>query len=143
MRIHESGEDYLEAIFVIRRRAGFVRAVDIADELSVSKASVSKALVNLAREGCIEVVEHDVRLTDEGQKIAETILERHEFFYGLLVSAGVEPETASEEACRMEHCLSDDSFRKLVSALRCRIEELPVSLASPPCAVATRKAQLA
>ena len=133
MHIHESGEDYLEAILVIKKRSGFVRAVDIAEELGVSKASVSKALGNLTREGCVEVVEHDVRLTEAGLEIAAAILERHEYFSELLVAAGVEPQTASEEACRIEHCLSQDSFEKLVDFLRCRIEAVSPG-ACPWCA---------
>lgn len=115
--IHESGEDYLEAILMLEQKRGYVRAVDIADQLAVSKASVSKALVNLTREGYVTVVSHDVRLTEKGRERARTILERHLFFSELLVSVGVDPGIASEEACRMEHCLSEDSFRKLRMAL--------------------------
>lgn len=102
---------------MLEQRCGYVRAVDVADQLAVSKASVSKALVNLAREGYVTVVSHDVRLTERGRERASAILERHLFFSELLVSVGVDPGIASEEACRMEHCLSEDSFRKLRSAL--------------------------
>ncbi|WP_270297008.1 metal-dependent transcriptional regulator [Eggerthella sinensis] len=116
--VHESAEDYLKAVLVLAREHGFVRAVDVAERLGVSKASVSKALSKLERAGCIDIVCHDVRLTSEGRAVAERILERHEFFWSLLVSAGVNERTADEEACRMEHCLSEDSFRKLAAHMR-------------------------
>lgn len=115
--MHESGEDYLEAILMVRRRQGAVRAVDIAEQLDVSKASVSKALAKLEREGYVRVVDHSVCLTDPGLAVASSILERHEFFCNLLVSAGIEHSLASEEACRLEHCLCEDSFKKLVAVI--------------------------
>lgn len=117
MGIRESGEDYLETILVLEQSKGFVRAVDMAERLEVSKASVSKALANLQREGYASVVGRDVRLTGKGRSRAESVWERHVFFYELLVAAGVDPETASDEACRMEHCLSQDSFRRLRTSL--------------------------
>ena len=111
----ESSEDYLEAILVIRRLRGSCRNVDIAERLGFSKASVTKALGNLARKGLVEVVDHDVRLTHG------TICRRppvsHRFFERLLANAGVNAEVASKEACRMEHCISTDSFEKLSSHL--------------------------
>lgn len=113
MRLRESGEDYLEAILVLQRQHGAVRAIDIAAHLGVTKASVSKAMAALEDKGFIEVVKRDVRLTQEGARVAHEILERHVFFRDLLVSAGVAPEVAAEEACHMEHCLSADSFQKL------------------------------
>lgn len=118
---HESSENYLEAILVLSRRNGYVRAVDISRHLGVSKPSVSKALGNLSREGLVNVVNRDVRLSEQGRQVAESVLERHLFFHDLLMSAGVDPQTASEEACRMEHCLSEESFRKLTRRCsRCR-----------------------
>ena len=122
-QLHESTEDYLEAVLVLERSRGFVRAVDIACLLDVSKASVSKALGKLSREGYVEVVAHDVRLTSSGRDVAERILERHEFFRNLLERAGVDAATASCEACRMEHCLSEDSFKKLVAYLEEPVEQ--------------------
>ena len=106
----ESSEDYLEAILVIRRLRGSCRNVDIAERLGVSKASVTKALGNL-------VVGRDVRLTEEGRRIAEATLAKHRFFERLLAESGVDAKTASAEACRMEHCLSEGSFRKLADRL--------------------------
>ena len=117
MQLRESGEDYLEAILVLQRQRGAVRAIDVAEHLGVTKASVSKALSTLEGKGFIEVVKRDVRLTEEGSQVAHEILERHVFFRDLLVSAGVDADIAAEEACHMEHCLSEDSFQKLRSHL--------------------------
>ena len=113
----ESSEDYLEAILVIRRLRGSCRNVDIAERLGVSKASVTKALGNLAHGGLAEVVDRDVRLTEEGGRLAEATLAKHRFFERLLAESGVDAKTASAEACRMEHCLSEGSFRKLADRL--------------------------
>lgn len=115
--ITKSSEDYLEAILVIRRERGFCRNVDIAERLGVSKASVTKALGNLARRGLAEVVDRDVRLTAAGELLAEETLAKHRFFERMLLDAGVDTEVASEEACRMEHRISADSFEKLSSHL--------------------------
>lgn len=115
--ITKSSEDYLEAILAIRRERGFCRNVDIAERLGVSKASVTKALGNLARRGLAEVVDRDVRLTAAGEFLAEETLAKHRFFERMLLDAGVDTEVASEEACRMEHCISADSFEKLSSHL--------------------------
>lgn len=113
----ESSEDYLEAILVIRSERGRCRNVDIAEHVGVTKPSVTKALSNLARKGLAEMVDHDVRLTAAGERLAEKTLSKHRFFERLLVESGVDAETASAEACRMEHCLSEDSFRKLSERL--------------------------
>lgn len=115
--ITKSSEDYLEAILAIRRERGFCRNVDIAERLGVSKASVTKALGNLARRGLAEVVDRDVRLTAAGELLAEETLAKHRFFERMLLDAGVDTEVPSEEACRMEHCISADSFEKLSSHL--------------------------
>ena len=113
----KSSEDYLEAILVIRRLRGSCRNVDIAERMGVAKPSVTKALGNLARRGLAEVVGRDVRLTEEGGRLAEATLDKHRFFERLLVESGVDAEIASKEACRMEHCISTDSFEKLSSHL--------------------------
>lgn len=115
--ITKSSEDYLEAILVIRRERGHCRNVDIAEHLGVSKASVTKALGNLVRRGLAEVVDRDVRLTAAGERLAEETLAKHRFFERMLLDAGVDTEVAPEEACRMEHCISTDSFEKLSSHL--------------------------
>ena len=117
MRLRESGEDYLEAILVLQQKSGAVRAIDVAGYLGVTKASVSKAFSALEDKGLIEVVKRDVRLTEEGSRVAHEILERHVFFRDLLIAAGVDADTAAEKTCHMEHCLSEDSFQKLRSHL--------------------------
>lgn len=115
--VHESAEDYLKAVLTLEREHGYVRAVDVACRLGVSKASVSKALSKLERQKLVHVVSHDVRLTDEGHALAERVRERHTFFRTLLHDAGVEASVADEEACRLEHCLCEDSFQKLAAYL--------------------------
>ncbi len=111
--LHESGEDYLEAILMIENERGLARSVDVAERLGVTKASVSKAMGILEERGYIEMARRQVRLTEAGRAVAERMLERHEYFRALLVRAGVTPEVAAAEACHMEHCLSSDSFAKL------------------------------
>ena len=113
----ESSEDYLEAILVIRAERGFCRNADIAERLGVARPSVTKALAGLSSRSLVEVVGRDVRLTPEGRRLAGATFEKHEFFRRLLCDAGVDTEVASEEACRMEHCISADSFEKLSSHL--------------------------
>lgn len=113
----ESSEDYLEAILVIRAERGFCRNADIAERLGVTRPSVTKALAGLSSRSLVEVAGRDVRLTPEGRRLAGATLEKHEFFRRLLCDAGVDGGTASEEACRMEHCTSTDSFEKLSSHL--------------------------
>ena len=117
MSLHESGEDYLEAILMISQRQGYVHSVDIAAQLGVTKASVSKAMSSLEDQGYITIERRDVRLTESGREVAEEIYGRHVFFGDLLVAAGVEPELAAEEGCHMEHTLSEDSFQKLKAYL--------------------------
>ena len=113
--IRESCEDYLEAILVIRAERGFCRNVDVAEFLGVTKA-----LANLTCEGLVSVVGYDVRLTSEGRRLAEETFAKHRFFEGMLLDAGVDAEVASKEACRMEHCISGDSFRRLADCLGSR-----------------------
>ena len=104
MAIHESGEDYLEAILVIKQRNGNVRSIDIAHELSFSKPSVSVAMKNLRVNNLILVNdEGHITLTDEGRRIAETIYERHTALSKWLMDLGVSEKTALEDACRIEH----------------------------------------
>ena len=134
--VHESAEDYLKAVLALEREHGYVRAVDVAGRLGVSKASVSKALSKLERQKLVHVVAHDVRLTAEGRAVAERVSERHAFFRALLRAAGVEAVVADEEACRLEHCLCEDSFRKLVTALDAR-GRFVMGAARPPAAAAS------
>ncbi|MGX8680832.1 MAG: metal-dependent transcriptional regulator [bacterium] len=113
MKMHQSTEDYLEAILDITNTKGFCRCVDVADYLHFKKSSVTLALNRLHEEGLILKNRGDVKLTNEGQKIAEVILERHHFFYEWLSSMGIEEERAQEDACNIEHALSQESFQKI------------------------------
>ncbi|MBC5780213.1 metal-dependent transcriptional regulator [Blautia difficilis] len=111
MAIHESGEDYLEAILMIKKRSGNVRSIDVARELSFSKPSVSVAMKNLKTSNYITVDENGfINLTEAGQAIADKIYERHTFLTNWLTSMGVDPEVAAEDACKMEHAISSESF---------------------------------
>lgn len=111
MAIHESGEDYLEAILVIKQRNGNVRSIDIAHELFFSKPSVSVAMKNLKANNYITIDENGfINLTETGMEIADKIYERHTFLTGWLTSIGVDPEVASEDACKVEHAISAESF---------------------------------
>ena len=111
MRIHESAENYLETILMLRQRNGSVRSIDIANELDFSKPSVSVAMKNLRTNGYIEVDKAgDIRLLPAGLEIAQRVLEKHTMLTNYLIALGVSPETASEDACRMEHVISKESF---------------------------------
>lgn len=112
MRLYTSGEDYLKAIYIIQRKKGTVRSVDVSEHMEVSKPSVSHAVKLLCEGGFLTVDEdHILHLTNSGKKIAEQILERHQYFMEQLTDAGVETRTAEAEACRIEHTLSDQSFQ--------------------------------
>lgn len=111
MQIHESAENYLETILVLQNRNGQVRSIDIASELSFSKPSVSVAMKNLRTNGYISVDEDGyITLLEKGREIAEKIYERHTLISGWLVHLGVDPKTAAEDACRIEHVISEESF---------------------------------
>ena len=114
MKLHASGEDYLEAILVLQRQKGMVRSVDVARHMGVSKPSVCHAVNVLCDGGFLTKDDkHFIFLTEEGRKVAEKIYERHKFFKEQLISAGISPNIAETEACRIEHCISDESFLKL------------------------------
>ena len=114
MSVHESGEMYLEAILVLKKRNGSVRSVDISEYLGYSKPSVSRAM-GILRKGDYITVEQDgsICLTESGLEIAEKIYERHTFLSGLLMRLGVSEETAIADACKLEHAVSDESFRAI------------------------------
>lgn len=113
-RILESGEDYLETILILHQRNGEVRSIDIAAELDYSKPSVSVAMKNLREKECINVDKNGyITLTEKGQQIAERVYERHLLFTGWLTSLGVPEDIAAEDACRIEHCLSNESFEAI------------------------------
>ena len=107
----ESVEDYLETILILNGKLANVRSIDIANELNYSKPSVSVAMKNLRQRNYITVSEDGyIRLTDEGQMLAETVYERHSILSEWLIQIGVTPEIAIADACRMEHDISAESF---------------------------------
>ena len=114
MRIQESGEMYLETILRLSQKSGHVRAIDVGEEMGYSKPSVSRAMSILKQGGYI-VIEADgsIVLTDTGREIAEKIYARHTLITNFLVSIGVDEETATEDACKMEHGISDASFEAI------------------------------
>ena len=113
-RNNKSSEDYLETIYLLSKRLPVVRSIDIAAELNFSKPSVSVAMKHLRESNCIEVSSSGfITLTDEGLRIASGVYEKHEFISDWLISLGVDPETASSDACEMEHNSSDESFRAM------------------------------
>lgn len=114
VRIGKSGEDYLETILILQKKLGEVRLVDVARYVGVSKPSVCHAVNILCNGGFLTKDDkHFIYLTEEGRKVAEKIYERHKFFKEQLISVGVSPKIAETEACRIEHCISDESFLKL------------------------------
>lgn len=114
MHMQESGEMYLEAILILSRTKGQVRSIDIVDYMSFSKPSVSRA-VGLLKSGGYILVDPEgyITLTDAGREVAEKIYERHTTLTELLTRLGVDPDVAAEDACRMEHTISDESFEAL------------------------------
>ena len=117
MKLHSSGEDYLEAVLMLQQRHGMVRSVDLARHMGYSKPSISHA-VGVLRGGGFLTVDQDgfLHLTDVGHEVAEKIYERHQFFTQWLIGAGIDPETAEQDACRMEHGISQKSFELLRNA---------------------------
>jgi len=114
MGIRESGEMYLESIYVLQQKQKYVRSVDISDYMNYSKPSVSRA-VGVLKAGGYILVDKDgfITLTQAGEEVAQKIYERHTILAGLLVRLGVSRETAAEDACRLEHAISDESFEAI------------------------------
>ena len=111
MSIQESGEMYLESILVLSKEHAHVRAIDISEYMSFSKPSVSRALALLKNDGFVVSDEHGyLSLTEKGREIAEKIYERHTELTNFLTLIGVDRETASKDACKIEHVISDESF---------------------------------
>ena len=114
MKIQASAENYLETIYMLSQQKANVRSIDIVNELEFSKPSVSVAMKNLRENGYI-LMDQDgyITLTEQGRQIAEMIYERHTLLTGWLVRLGVSPEVASEDACRIEHVISPESFEAI------------------------------
>ena len=118
MKIQKSAEDYLETILILYNRRGTVHAIDIANELAFSKPSVSVAMKNLKANNYITIDENGfINLTTTGQEIADKIYERHTFLTDWLTSIGVDPEVAAEDACKMEHAISAESFAAIKKSI--------------------------
>ncbi|MDO4460355.1 MAG: metal-dependent transcriptional regulator [Clostridia bacterium] len=118
MNIHESAEDYLETILILKERNGYVRSIDIVKELEVSKPSVSVAMKKLRENGYIEMnVDGFISLLPSGLEIARKVYGRHKILAEFFVNIGVSEETASHDACKIEHDISEETFnaiRKIV-----------------------------
>ena len=118
-KIYASGEDYLEAVLILQKKKGTVRSVDVARYLEVSKPSVCHAVSTLRDGGFLTMDEdYSLHLTDVGRDVAEQTYEKHRFFTERLIEAGVNPDTAERDACRIEHVISDESFRCLKAAAK-------------------------
>lgn len=111
---HESSEDYLETILILREKNGNVRSIDIVNKLNYSKPSISIAMKKLKSEGMVEMdLNGYISLTSKGEEVAQRIYSRHKLLEKCLIAIGVEPETAEEEACRIEHVIDDDTYDKI------------------------------
>ena len=114
MQIHESSEDYLESILMLKERKGFVRSIDIANELDYTKASVSIAMKKLRENGYISMSpDGSITLNESGLAIASRVYDRHKTITQLFTLLGVSPDAAAEDACKVEHDLSDETFAKI------------------------------
>lgn len=113
-KLHASGEDYLEAVLMLQKQKGMVRSIDLARHMGFSKPSISHAVATL-REGGFLAVDEDghLHLTDAGREVAEKIYERHQFFTAHLIELGVDPVQAEQDACRLEHVISEESYQIL------------------------------
>ena len=114
MHIQESGQMYLETIYVLSKTKNLVRAIDVCEHMGYSKPSVSRAMGILKKESLITIdPSGHIALTDKGREIAESMYERHTLLSSFLESIGVDSETAAEDACRIEHCISEQSFEAI------------------------------
>lgn len=119
MKSNESAENYLETILVLSHRLPVVRSIDVSVELGFKKSSVSVAMKHLRENGHITVSDAGyITLTESGREIAEMIYERHNFLSGWLMSLGVDENTALEDACRIEHVISQESFAAIKKAVK-------------------------
>ena len=124
MKIQESAENYLETILMLKEEKGAVRSVDIARKMDFSKPSISRAMSLLRENGYITMDKEGlIDLTDAGMEIASRIYERHRFLSKWLVALGVSPETAAEDACRIEHDVSDETFQKIKEHIAGKLPE--------------------
>ena len=119
MELHESGEMYLETILILKNKFGYVRSIDIANEMGVSKPSVSRAVALLKDNGYISFDPNGmILLTDTGKAVAEKIYERHTVLTKYFIAIGVSEDVASKDACKIEHIISDETFNILKKRLK-------------------------
>lgn len=119
MKILKSSEDYLETMLILREQRGYIRSIDIAEALGVTKPSVSYAVKRLRENGYITMDrENLIALTEKGSEIAERVYERHKVLTGILIHLGIDPQIAREDACKIEHDISDLTFEALKRRLR-------------------------
>jgi Mn-dependent DtxR family transcriptional regulator len=118
MNIHESAEDYLERILMLSKKKEKVHSIDIANDMGFKKPSISRAVKNLREDGYI-IVHNDgsITLTEKGMEIAAKVYERHQVLTATFIALGVDPEIAAEDACKVEHDLSDETFQAIKSRL--------------------------
>ena len=122
--MQESGENYLETILVLHKKNGYVRSIDVANYLGVTKPSVSRAMSLLRENGYVQVdADGGLVLTEAGLAIARRVYDRHRLLTEFFVRLGVDPEVAARDACRVEHDLSEQTFSKLVEHAQKKFEK--------------------
>lgn len=120
-----SMEDYLEAVLVLQQKHGYIRCVDVAGYLGVTKPSVSRAVKELSKKKCLlKKDDGTLSLTEQGRQISQQIYEKHQFFTKQLIEAGVPRDIAVQDACRLEHVISETSFNKLKEAAWMKAQEV-------------------
>lgn len=124
--MHESGEDYIETIYLLKKKNGYVRSIDVANELGFSRPSVSRAVGILKDDGFLKVADDgELELTDEGLKKAKSVYDRHKNLTKFLMfTAGVNAEVAENDACRIEHIISPETFKGIKKFLKEHKDEL-------------------
>ena len=121
MKMQESGENYLESILVLSQEKGMVRSIDIVNAMSFSKPSISNAMRRLRENGYIKMDKNGfITLTEQGRTVAESVYERHQLLTRFLTGLGVSEQTAADDACRLEHVLSQESFNCIKKLMESR-----------------------
>lgn len=116
MRNNQSKEDYLKAVLTIRKQKGSCRSVDVAEHLQLTKASISRAVARLSKEGLLEKnYDGQLYLTEAGQKRADEVEERYELLYQIFLNLGLSEEKADKDACNIEHCVSEETYEKMLA----------------------------
>lgn len=116
MSNNQSKEDYLKAVLTIRKQKGNCRSVDVAEHLQLTKASISRAVARLSKEGLLEKnYDGQLYLTEAGQKRADEVEERYELLYQIFLNLGLSEEKADKDACNIEHCVSEETYEKMLA----------------------------